>query len=179
MINKFRYKKPANDDSIDKVSDSAHSKDNDTLKRINKMKVDNTKEDTLKRKNKGEVLDEATKKELHLCLKNDVKKLSLKSPATYFSQENIGSKGSRIPISQRFRDYDNGIPGVGTYWIHPYYNNSVNKAYTTHNLKLKENILGTKLRVAPKETREQWAAHLKKHHQMSWFVNDGKGYVHC
>ncbi|XP_074035594.1 ubiquitin specific peptidase echinus isoform X1 [Leptinotarsa decemlineata] len=65
MINKFRYKKPANKD-VDKVSDSgAHSQDNDTLKRISKMKVDSAKENSLKRQKKDGVLDEETKKQLH------------------------------------------------------------------------------------------------------------------
>nr|XP_023024471.1 sperm-tail PG-rich repeat-containing protein 2-like [Leptinotarsa decemlineata] len=101
------------------------------------------------------------------------------SPADYLSQGNIGCKGALIPSSKRFSEDTRNIPGPDTYWIHPYHINSVYKAYTTHNLKIRESILKKKLRYAPKETRERWASSLKKRQKMRWFVNDGRGYVHC
>lgn len=77
MINKFRYKKPANkDNSASDCKDNNVSKcgefGEDTLRR-RKEKKDNsvrgeTKTDTLKKDKSGGVLDEQTKKQLHVSL---------------------------------------------------------------------------------------------------------------
>lgn len=95
MINKFRYKKPSNKDNVkdnqcEKVSDNDNDtlkriklvdsefKDSDTLKRISRMNDIRVDNDTLKRINRinednandktdcGGVLDERTKKQLHV-----------------------------------------------------------------------------------------------------------------
>ncbi|RZC38920.1 hypothetical protein BDFB_012668 [Asbolus verrucosus] len=53
--------------------------------------------------------------------------------------------------------------------IHPGFEDSTYKAWSTHNLKLKENVVRKKLRLAPRETRKQWTGLLKKRKLLRWF----------
>ena len=43
------------------------------------------------------------------------------------------------------------------------------KAVDTHNLRLKENVLRKKLRLAPRETRKHWLKVMKKTKLLKWF----------
>ncbi|XP_018318866.1 uncharacterized protein LOC108732507 [Agrilus planipennis] len=54
------------------------------------------------------------------------------------------------------------IPGPGSYEVTTLLHSSIAKAFLTHNLRIKEQIIRKKLRKAPKETRKQFYKTLKK-----------------
>ncbi|CAH1118028.1 unnamed protein product [Phaedon cochleariae] len=99
------------------------------------------------------------------------------SPADYLSQGYIDCKGHFIPITKRFVSGRDATPGPGTYWIHPYFENSVHKAFTTHNSKIKKDMVKNMLKYQAEDASE--IGDPKKQRKMRWFVNEGKGYSHC
>lgn len=57
--------------------------------------------------------------------------------------------------------------------------NSLYKTMHTHNLRLKENILHTKLRQSPHSTYLDWMKEIKKTKKLRWFATPTENYRHC
>ncbi|XP_057671943.1 sperm-tail PG-rich repeat-containing protein 2-like [Diorhabda carinulata] len=101
------------------------------------------------------------------------------SPASYETGIRSSNKGFLVPKSPRWKEPKDKFPGPGSYLLHPSYCTGMYNAYKTHNLLLKEDVLKMSLRSHPKTTWAKWASELKKKKKMRWFVNEGKGYIHC
>lgn len=56
---------------------------------------------------------------------------------------------------------------------------SLYKAVHTHNLRLKENVLRTKLRQNPSSTYQDWMEEIKKKKKLRWFSQPTENYRHC
>ncbi|XP_044267373.1 sperm-tail PG-rich repeat-containing protein 2-like [Tribolium madens] len=95
-------------------------------------------------------------------------KTGVPCPSSYKTERGLDYTSCRFAMSPRFKCVEE-TPGPGLYNIHPRLEKSTYKAYDTHNLKLKENVLRKKLRTAPWDTRKHWCSVLKKQRLLNWF----------
>lgn len=56
---------------------------------------------------------------------------------------------------------------------------SLYSAMHSHNLRLKESILRTKLRQGPKATYQDWMKDIEKNKKLRWFAQPPEFYRHC
>ncbi|KAF5303019.1 hypothetical protein FQR65_LT08348 [Abscondita terminalis] len=113
-----------------------------------------------------------------LRLKDDSKILS-PGPADYLKLDNMVLKGLTIPSVPRFKELPDETPGPGTYKIHPSIADSVYKGIGTHNLRLRENVMRTKLRLPPGATWARWHDQLQRKKKLRWFARPMSEYTHC
>ncbi|KAK9732068.1 Sperm-tail PG-rich repeat [Popillia japonica] len=92
-------------------------------------------------------------------------------PADYLGHAPFKTKSTSFNRSLRFTEWDQDSPGPGQYFIEPCYSDSVYKTYTTHNLRLKENVLRQKLRLPPNKTWESWYKQLKTKKRLKCYAS--------
>nr|CAI5863040.1 unnamed protein product [Callosobruchus analis] len=95
--------------------------------------------------------------------------------------ENDDNVPKEIKICESFlgfiavTDCSAAAQAYSTFQIHPVYDRSIYKAFTTQNIKLKEDVLKQKIKKHTNETYKKWATNLSKPKKMRWFVeNDMK-----
>lgn len=63
--------------------------------------------------------------------------------------------------------------------VHPSADYSLFRAVQTHNLRLKENVLRSKLKLHPNSTWLDWITTVKKRKKLRWFTQGTENYNHC
>ncbi|KAK5645626.1 hypothetical protein RI129_004090 [Pyrocoelia pectoralis] len=116
-------------------------------------------------------------------LSSELRSTKLKSktpgPSEYSTGGILGMKGLSFGHALRFKDKCDDLPGPGQYTLHPSVGLSVYKGVATHNLRLKENVTRTKMRLPPSATRNIWASQMKKQRKLRWFSKPTTDYIHC